>query len=1417
MRNKLLSTGSCTRGHLLGFLTLLIFTLLTVANTSSIAEVISFDNNWGEAGVNLLEQNAYGIEIVYSVPVMELSDLSVNGEAMQNVIIPGVILPRDAGTPNLPEQGRYLAVPEGATAMLEIIDYRTEVFHGVNLAPAFEIPRGDYDGPLVYKKNPDIYNSNTNYPAEPVVISEISQMRGIDVVILGITPFQYNPVSRDLTVYKDIRVRVNFTGGGSQFGEDRLRSRLWEPVLEQQLLNYSSLPEVDFNLINLADEDNVEYIIIVPDEPEFIAWADTIKSWRNQQGIITGITTLSEIGGNDAGLIESYIDNAYHTWEIPPAAVLILSDYQGTGDHYGITAPVASGVISDNKYADIDGDNLPDLIIGRICAQTEEHLATMIGKMLSYEREPYTDPDFYNQPLIAGGWQSDRWFILCTEIIYGYMFNELDKRPVRQYSGTTNPPTNWSTNGNTYMVVDYFGPRGLQYIPDSPSYLTNWSGSAAGVNAAINSGAFIVQHRDHGSPTSWGDPSYSVTNVNQLTNTMYPYVFSINCSSGKYNNSSPCLAEAFHRSQYGAIGVNAASGTSYSFVNDTYVWGMYDSMFPDFDPGYPETGGDPVGGENLRPGVASVNGKYFLEASNWPYNQGSKTITYHLFHHHGDALMTLYSEVPQELTVSHADELVGGVEDFTVTADEGAMIGLSAGGEWIGAAEGTGAPVNIEIIPQVPGSMMKVTVTKFNYYRYMMDVNVMAPAGPHVIAQGVEVADAGGWDPNGQLDYDEVSKLTLTAYNIGVEDIDEVTVSISCEDTMLTILDDTEYYGLVEANSTTTIAEGFEIAADADIPDDHLFHFEVTAVAGVYEWESSFEIYGHAPILVFERLEFSDPTGNNNGWLDPGETADMDVLITNEGSSTGQSIEGMLTSADPWFTVNSALGAYENIDPGVSAGATFNVSADPAAPQEYIAGAILNLSGDHGLVSELDLEVIIGNGLYDPTGPDNYGYLAYDPHDAPELPVYDWVEICADSGGLGTLVDFTLGEQVFIYDLPFTFQYYGVEYDTFSIATNGWIAMGRAGEDDYSNSGIPNSDGPPNMIAGYWEDLSPHRPNSGRVWQYYDETLNRLIVEYNHIEQYAPTGAFETFQIILYDPAHYSTLSGDGRILFQYKEMSATAVYSEGTIGIENVWQNDGLEYFFDGDYDWHAHGIENEFAVMFTTLLTAPEVEVTLTPAGTPIQIPATGGDFDFNIAAANTGDLQVYAEVWCDVTLPDGSVTGPLLGPVNLTLPVGFNNDRDRNQAIPAAAPEGTYEYNAYLGDYPSTVFHEDHFSFEKLTTGDGPLVTGWGNTGESFEDWFALAVDVIQQQSFALQQNYPNPFNPLTTLTFNLAEGGEVSLVIYDLTGREVVRLADGYKSAGSYQAVFDGSDLASGFYFARLRQGNIQDTKKLLLIK
>ncbi|MBC8276833.1 MAG: T9SS type A sorting domain-containing protein [FCB group bacterium] len=85
------------------------------------------------------------------------------------------------------------------------------------------------------------------------------------------------------------------------------------------------------------------------------------------------------------------------------------------------------------------------------------------------------------------------------------------------------------------------------------------------------------------------------------------------------------------------------------------------------------------------------------------------------------------------------------------------------------------------------------------------------------------------------------------------------------------------------------------------------------------------------------------------------------------------------------------------------------------------------------------------------------------------------------------------------------------------------------------------------------------------------------------------------------------------------------------------------------------------------------------------------------------------------------------------------------------------------------------------------------------------------------FDFKSVYPNPFNPVTTLSFDLPEAGYVSLVVYDIQGREAAALVDGQLSSGEHQAVFDGSDLASGIYFARLDNGKMQITQKLLLIK
>lgn len=87
----------------------------------------------------------------------------------------------------------------------------------------------------------------------------------------------------------------------------------------------------------------------------------------------------------------------------------------------------------------------------------------------------------------------------------------------------------------------------------------------------------------------------------------------------------------------------------------------------------------------------------------------------------------------------------------------------------------------------------------------------------------------------------------------------------------------------------------------------------------------------------------------------------------------------------------------------------------------------------------------------------------------------------------------------------------------------------------------------------------------------------------------------------------------------------------------------------------------------------------------------------------------------------------------------------------------------------------------------------------------------------ESTSLLQNYPNPFNPETTIRFSLESDARVSLKLYDVMGREVKVLVDGFLEAGWHDIRLNAADLAGGMYYYRLRVGDIVVTKGMMLIK
>ncbi len=748
-------------------ITLLILTAVMIASPLW-AQHVNFPDAWSPAGFHLKQTGPLGVDLSYSIHDMNFEEQEIAGEKMVHLALPGSFLFNEEGYPNLPGDGRMVAIPKGATPVVTIVRSRTEVFRNLDIEPAPRIPKETESGPLDQVKNMSVYGRDQVYPAQPVRISPVMQVRGVDVVMLGITPFQYNPVTKELTVYRDLEVRISFEGGTGQFGEERLRSRYWDAILEDALLNHASLPVVDYDArLNLnTDDPGFEYLIITPTGSDFVQWADSIRRFRIRQGITTTVKTLAEVGGNTTTAIESYINNAYNTWNPAPAAVLLLGDY-GTDASNSVISPIYdSYCVSDNIYGDVDGDHLPDVCMARITANNAAQLQVMITKFLNYERNPPTSAYFYQHPVSALGWQTERWFQICSEVTGGYWKNVQLKDPVRineVYSGT--PGSVWSTATNTSTVVSYFGPSGRNYIPELPSSMPCcWTGgNATAINTAINTGAFCLLHRDHGMETGWGEPSYTSTNISGLTNVnnQLPFIFSINCLTGKYNYSSETFTEKFHRYTYngqnsGALGLIAASEVSYSFVNDAFLWGIIDNIWPDFMPDY----GTTPASRGFLPCFGHAAGKYFLAQSSWPYNSGDKEVTYNLFHHHGDAFSVVYSEVPQSLAVSHAPTINANENSFAVTANAGSFIALSVDDQLLGTATGTGSPVPITLSAGlVPGQLVHVTVTKQNYFRYEADVEVTPSSGAYFIADPVQLC-AGL-----SVDFTDLSGGTPTAWN----------------------------------------------------------------------------------------------------------------------------------------------------------------------------------------------------------------------------------------------------------------------------------------------------------------------------------------------------------------------------------------------------------------------------------------------------------------------------------------------------------------------------------------------------------------------------------------------------------------------------------------------------------------------------
>ena len=897
----------------------------------------------------------------------ELGDFSIdtvrrNGELMHVIGSKGIVMPNDYGQPDLPTFNRFIAIPQGAKAIVEVRTTRDETLSGINIAPS-DGSQCENDAERPFFKDPKVYSRNSYYPTETYCVATPQQLRGVDVIHLGLSPFQINPITQELAVHRQIDIDIRFEGGNGHFGDDRMRSRYWDPILRNNILNFECLEPIDYDARLQQWSQNrptgCEYLIITPDNDAFYNAGKELADYRNKQGILSKVMRVTETGAIDQLSLKRWIREIYANWSIPPAAICIIGESGTDLQHYvpGYTTmhPKDNFITSDNPYADVNDDALPDICFSRILAQNESELPVFISKLMEYEyTNVVTDPYYYTHPLTAAAWEDSKWFQITIATISGYLtqHGKFPERINELYSGEQG--SNWSTAPGTSTIVNYFGPEGVGYIPATPGELGGWTGGNADlVIKAINHGAYLIQHRDHGWNTKWYQPEIYTTdfgdihNINKLT-----YLISVNCRTGMYDNSSTCFIEALLRmtrngQNAGIVGAIGPTGQTYSYANDIFLWGVWDHFDPTF---LPEYGPFATHSSTWMPAFACVAGKYFLETHTFPSaDQNMCATTYNTFHTFGDAFTRVFTNVPQPITTTH-NESIQCFSPFHITAPEGSQIALTVyrNRQWhiIATAIGTGEEQTITILENTPNGSIHLTITGENLIRWEEDIPVEPFDRPFVVVDSIAM--------NGgelTLHYNQSIVADIDVTNVGLQSCNGGSVSMTSNSQLLTISQSESSFGALESNASQFIENAFQIAIGDSIHDWTHIPFTLTTHFGDETYAQEYEIEVLSPNITAELINIDDSQGDNDQRLDPGEFASLTFRITNTGHYRAESPRISLSNYEGYIRVITSETPIHDLEVNESTEVTFDIYAEYAAGEVPYIHLIL-----HSVINNLKIE-----------------------------------------------------------------------------------------------------------------------------------------------------------------------------------------------------------------------------------------------------------------------------------------------------------------------------------------------------------------------------------------------------------------------------------------------------------------------------
>lgn len=885
--------------HLLTFTGKSILALASIAVLSEAsAQTVATGQAAGKGtSIELLPGTSQTIGIKFSPGAMQKRQVSTSSGT-------AYIISTDQGTPilkqgapDLPKLTTSIIIPDHANTSVTIVSSTYADYSNIEIAPSKGNLKRTVDPSTVPYVKGDVYNVDAFFPSSLAGLGEPYILRDYRGQVVNVHPYQYNPVTKTLRVYSEIVIKVVVNDHNAPgFARVKPLTKVhgeFDRLYSRHFLNYSSSYRY-----TPVDEQGGMLIICAT---QYMAAMDPFVKWKTLKGIPVQLVDVATIGANETA-IRSYVANYYNNNDL---AYLLL-----VGDNVHIPAYNSSNGPSDNYYTYISGsDSYPELFAGRFSAESVAHVNTMVQRTITYEKYPSMTGTWYQNGI---GIASDQGPGDDNEMDWEHERNIRTKL------------LNYTFNGNpTYTSVAelYDGSQGGADANGNPV--------ASSVTSLVNAGCGLINYTGHGSVTDWVTTGFSNANITQLTNTSaWPLVISVGCVNGEFINGT-CFAEAWTRATDSNGNPTGALATMMSTINQSWDPPMegQDEMMDILVESYSNNIKRTFGGIAMN-GCMKMNDTYG--------NAGDEmTDTWVLF---GDPSVMVRTAPPGTMTVSHNSTTVLGTTSFQVNCNvNDAVVSLVQNGQVLGTGVVSGGLATINFSALSTTDTMFVTATAYNYAPYLGHVLVIPPSGPYVLHSAYAITDPTG-NMDNTADFGEAINMDVTLNNIGVSTANSVTAVLSSADPNVTITDNTENYGSINAQSTATQAAAYAFTVANNVADQHsaLFTLTITDTSG-NTWTSQLSVVLNAPALgTAASLTISDPLpgGNNNGILDPGETATVIIPTNNTGNSNSPQATGVLTTSSSYITITTPsqnLGVINEL--GGSVNASFGITVSSSIPQ----------------------------------------------------------------------------------------------------------------------------------------------------------------------------------------------------------------------------------------------------------------------------------------------------------------------------------------------------------------------------------------------------------------------------------------------------------------------------------------------------